>query len=210
MSWVCVSAQETVPDTLSSHRPDSLQPLPLVSEVPGSGGVEPKVLTHLSFKGIPIDGSMEAFSKGLVDAGYRQAGGGVYVGFFAGVENAAVVPVAFSGKVWKASVFLPALATWSGVKEQYRKFKDQFAWKYVVAPSVVKESLSMKYREGSGQEMWGFESGMSVYKTVFEFPDGQIVLYIAYDKASGGMRVCIDYIDRVNELLKEENDMKDL
>lgn len=205
-----VSAQETVPDTIASHRPDSSS---VFLHGPGDeapAGVDVNVLSHLQFKGIPIDGTIGCFGKSLVSKGFRQASAVSFIGPFAGVEETVVVPCVFSEKVWKVCVLLPPHASWSAVKEEYLRFKDQLAWKYVVQPSIVKEVISLRYREGSGQEMWGFETASSIYRSIFEFPDGEIVLFVTYDKPSGGMRVCIEYVDRVNELLKQENDMMDL
>ena len=166
--------------------------------------------SHFSFRGLAIDGSRTEFGKGLEGLGYRRLSASSYTGSFAGVDGVQVFPSEAVGNIWKVSVLLPAQMTWMGAKEQYLQFKNRFGYKYVVSPSVVREHLSAKYREGSGMEMWGFENGSSVYYSSFEFHDGRILLYIVYDKPSGGMRVCVDYVDRINSLKKEDRDMEDL
>ena len=170
---------------------------------------EPAV-SHMAFKGIPIDGTAVAFGVELEKGGLRKTPSGAYSGTFAGVANAVVKPWDFRGNVWLVRVKFPAMETWSQIKDEYLKFKNRLAWKYVTTPSVVRETLSAKYREGSGQEAWGFENGTSVYSSTFEFVEGEIILYILYDKSSGGMRVCIDYVDRLNAIFKEEQDIQDL
>lgn len=165
---------------------------------------------HFLFKGIPIDGTLDRFGKALEAEGYKRLSAVSYIGTYAGIGNSHVLPYEDAGNVWMVSVLLPARATWGAVKEEYLRFKTRFAYKYVVSPAVEREHLSSKYREGSGMEMWGFENGSSIYYSSFEFNEGNIVLYITYDKPSGGMRVSIDYVDRINSIKKEDKDMEDL
>lgn len=171
---------------------------------------KPVVITHIKFKGIPVDGSMNLFGKRLEQEGFQRINTANFAGTFAGIEKTQIHCHSISGNVWKVSVCFPAQLTWNEVKTRYMKFKDLLVWKYVINPVVVKEQLSGKYREGSGQEAWGFENGTSEYCSVFEFLEGDIIQYIVFDKPSGGLRVCIDYVDRVNSILKDESDMMDL
>lgn len=172
--------------------------------------VQPVIPKHLKFKDIDIDGGPAAFGKALEGQGYRVCSSTSYRGAFAGVENALITPHVCMGTVWKVGVVFPPNTHWIPIKEQYVKFKNWFAWKYVIKPSNVREQLSSRFREGTGQEAWGFESGAAVYRTVYDLQDGRVIIYVAYDQASGGMKVCIDYIDRINSIIKEETDMMDL
>ncbi len=170
---------------------------------------EPTV-NHIAFKGIAVDGPSAAFGVELEKNGFRKTGNGMYAGTFAGVKNAVISLSEFCGNIWLVGVKFPAYQTWKQVKDEYLKFKSRLSWKYVTSPSVVRETVSQIYREGSGQEAWGFENGTSSYSSTFEFREGEIILYILYDKPSDGMRVCIDYVDRLNAILKEEQDILDL
>ena len=165
---------------------------------------------HILFKGIAVDGAPADFGRRLESQGYRKLGPNHFVGPFAGVENVSVALRTFKGAVWCVGLRFPALQTWPAVKKEYSRFKSMLAWKYVNSPAVVHESLSTKFREGSGQEAWGFENGTSSYYSRFDFLEGEILLYVTYDKTSGGMQLCIDYVDRLNSILKEEFDMNDL
>ena len=200
---IAVCAQDTV-----MVRKDSLL-LASRQAVEDTVVTEPMV-SHIAFKGIAVDGTSAAFGAELEKNGFRKTGNGMYSGTFAGVKNAVISLSEFCGNVWLVGVKFPAYQTWNQVKDEYLKFKSRLGWKYVTSPSVVREALSQKYREGSGQEAWGFENGTSSYSSTFEFMEGEIILYVLYDKPSGGMRVCIDYVDRLNAILKEEQDILDL
>ena len=52
----------------------------------------------LTFKGIPLTGSLSAFGSALVKAGFRNAGNGTYTGDFAGYSGCKVTP---TGTPWK-------------------------------------------------------------------------------------------------------------
>lgn len=199
-----VSPQDTLK---AKHRPDTLVTVPAEEADVIFPEKEP---AHFLFKGIAIDGPRDQFGKALEAEGYRRLSAVSYIGTYAGIDGCHILPCEDAGNVWMVSVLLPVRATWGAVKEEYLRFKTRFAYKYVVSPAVEREHLSSKYREGSGTEMWGFENGSSIYYSSFEFNEGNILLYIIYDKPSGGMRVCIDYVDRINSLKKEDKDMEDL
>ena len=192
-------------DTLVKDVPMTVIPVPEDEPV-----MRPQPIPHLKFKGIPLSGSPEVFGLQLVRKGYRNIQGLHYSGPFAGVENAHLFVSCDEGSVWKVTVVFPPCHNWLDAKNLYAKFKNWIAWKYVTEPVMVRERLTPKFKEGCGQEAWGFEMGVSVYECTFDFAEGTIVPRIVYDKPSSGLSVCIDYIDRVNSIIKEEKDMEDL
>lgn len=194
---------EVIPATGIAPVVESLQ------EDVASPPVPPKI-GHVLFKGIPVDGSSAEFGKKLEKNGFKLAGGNIYTGTFAGVQGSEILVSASGGCVWKVTVLFPSLQNWVSTKEQYLKFKNWFSWKYVTSPTVVRESLTPRFKEGCGQEVWGFESGASMYFSTYDIPDGSAVVYVIYDRTSTSLRVCIDYIDRMNSILKEEKDMSDI
>ena len=52
----------------------------------------PSSSTPLTFKGIPMTGSLSAFGSALVKAGFKNAGNGTYTGNFAGYDGCKVTP----------------------------------------------------------------------------------------------------------------------
>lgn len=207
---------ETWTDTLylrplvSEHDVD-LKPASQVVESLGESAVEISApASHLLFRGIPVDGTPQAFGEELAESGFRCLSPSLYKGTFAGVEDCMVTFLSSGSLVWKVSVFFPVCENWSAAKKQYLQFKDWFSYKYVVSPQTVREKLSQRFPEGSGAEAWGFEGGVSSYFSLFELEGGSATVYVSYDKSSGKLRVCIDYIDRVNSAVKDMNDMSDI
>lgn len=194
-----VPAKEEIVEVVPENQPE------VIPEAP-----KPKELTHFLFKGIPIDGKPTDFGKKLEKNGFKPAVNGSYVGDFAGTKDCRIHLSSFDDKVWKVCVSFPSQKTWSEVKGRYNKYKNWLSWKYVVTPSFNLEYLSPRFKEGSGNEVWGFENGQSTYRTAYSFSDGQILVHIRYDSSNTGMFVSLEYIDRLNSILKEEKDMMDL
>lgn len=174
--------------------------------------VERKI-EHLKFKGIALDGSPEAFLFSLKSKGFRIIDGAqktyTAVGEFAGVDNALVSVIAKDFFVWKVSVAFPHKNSWPFVREQYERFKGFYTEKYSVTPKC-EEKLSSRYRDGSGNEQWGFESGESKWRSFFKLPEGTIILSVVYDNRAEKLCVVIDYIDQINYLLKQQYELEDL
>lgn len=207
---------ETWTDTLYlrplvSEQDVDLKPVSQVVESLGASIEEVSApASHLLFRGIPVDGTPQAFGEELVKSGFRCLSPSLYKGTFAGVEDCMVTFLTSNSLVWKVSVFFPVCENWSAAKKQYLKFKDWFSLKYATAPQAVRERLSQRFPEGSGSEAWGFEGGLSSYYSLFALEGGNATVYVSYDKPSGRLRVCIDYIDGVNSAVKDMNDMSDL
>ena len=99
--------------------------------------------------------------------------------------------------------------SWNSVKEMYNKFKNSYIDKYNTRPECT-EKLSQRFREGTGQEQWGFEDDSSRWQSVFSLPEGFITLAIKYNRQQSNLYLVVDYVDRVNFLMKEAIDMEDI
>ena len=173
----------------------------------------PEDIPHLAFMGIPIDGSPLPVIERLKDKGftYIERKGNVFIltGTFSGVPDCAVGVNVKENFVWRGSVSFPTQQSWSAVKARYEKYKQSYMAKYEAKPEVT-EKLSPRFREGSGQEHWGFEDESSVWKSVFSVPDGYITLQIKYNRSQSNMYLVVEYVDKVNYLMKEQIDMEDI
>lgn len=173
----------------------------------------PEEIPHLAFMGISIDGSPLPFIEKLKDKGftYIERKGNVFIltGTFSGVPDCAVGLNVKENFVWRVSVSFPTQQSWSAVKARYDKYKQSYMTKYEVTPEVT-EKLSPRFREGSGQEHWGFEDESSQWKSVFSVPDGYITLQIKYNRSQSNMYLVVEYVDKVNYLMKEQIDMEDI
>lgn len=168
---------------------------------------------HFRFKGIRIDGPAALFADSLSHCGFHAIDQGkparVFKGQFAGVDDTVVRVHEKANFIWKVTVAFPLQDTWAQVKARYDRFKGAFADKYDVAPVSV-ERLTTKYKEGSGMEHWGFENGISVWQSIYDIPEGTVILSVRFDKKATKMYVGIDYIDRINAIVKEEIEMEDI
>lgn len=177
------------------------------------GTVLPELIPHLQFMGLPIEGSPSAFVDGLKQKGftYVERKGSVHVltGQFAGQPGCAVGVSTKENFIWKVAVSFPCQASWPAMKAQYDKFKGNYTSKYQVQPESV-EKLSARFREGTGQEQWGFEDESSRWQSTFYLEDGFILLAVRYNRSQSNLFLVVEYVDKVNFMVKEQIDMEDI
>lgn len=173
----------------------------------------PAEIPHLQFMGFPIDGSPLPLIEGLKEKGFTfiEKKGNVFImtGTFSGVQGCALGVNTKDSFVWKVSVSFPTQPSWSAVKARYEKYKSSYQEKYGMKPESV-EKLSSRFREGTGQEHWGFEDESSQWQSVFYLADGFITLSVKYNRAVSNMYLVVEYVDKVNFLMKEQIDMEDI
>lgn len=96
--------------------------------------------TPLSFKGIPMTGTLSAFGSELVKAGFRSAGNGTYTGDFAGYSGCKVTP---SGNpVREVRVDFPVISDWDALEKAYDNLQADLTRKYGIDP-VVNRNLAV-------------------------------------------------------------------
>ena len=94
----------------------------------------------LSFKGIPISGSLSTFGNELVKAGFRNAGNGTYTGSFAGYDGCKVTP---SGNpVQEVRIDFPVISDWEALEKAYDNLQADLTRKYGIDP-VVNRNLAV-------------------------------------------------------------------
>jgi hypothetical protein len=95
----------------------------------------PSASSPLTFKGIPITGTLSAFGAELVKAGFRNAGNGTYVGDFAGYSGCKVTPVG-SNPVQEVRVDFPVISDWNALEKSYDTLQASLTQKYGMEPMV--------------------------------------------------------------------------
>ena len=94
----------------------------------------------LSFKGIPMTGSLSAFGSALVNAGFKNAGNGTYTGNFAGYDGCKVTP---SGNpVQEVRIDFPVISDWDALEKAYDNLQADLTRKYGMDP-VVNRNLAV-------------------------------------------------------------------
>ena len=95
--------------------------------------------TPLSFKGIPMTGSLSAFGNELVKAGFRSAGNGTYTGDFAGYSGCKITPSG-SNPVQQVRIDFPVISDWDALEKAYDSLQADLTRKYGKEPQTTANS----------------------------------------------------------------------
>ena len=155
---------------------------------------------HLTFKGIPIDGTLQEVVSKLESQNFilkkqydTQA---VLEGTFANEKcQLLLATTPKSKKVYTILVLFEESDSWYSLKSDYNKLKEQLKQKYKVIPDVV-EKFYDPYYEGDGYELQAFRKNKGFYISTFELENGEIGLYIASE-------VRLQYTDKINSEINE-------
>ena len=164
---------------------------------------------HLSFKGIPIEGSMTAFCQKLKAKGFTSIGSEnnltLFTGDFTGRNATVGVTATDDGKdVFAVVVLFDPSGEWNALINTYDYYKDLYTRKYG-KPSISKEK-NPALSDSNTALMAEVHQGTVVYGSAWEVTGGDIQLSI--EKSSGvykGM-VMIRYRDSQNVEAKIQND----
>ncbi|MCM1020775.1 MAG: hypothetical protein NC343_01425 [Muribaculum sp.] len=168
---------------------------------------------HLSFKGIPIEGTMSSFCQKLKAKGFTSMGSQnnirIFSGDFTGREATVGVISTDNGQdVFGVVVILPASKEWNTLVSNYTYFKDLYTRKYGKA-SISKEKNPAR-SDSNTALMSEVHQGTVVYLSAWEVSGGSIELSI--EKTDGiyeGM-VVIRYRDSQNAEAKLQQDLEDI
>lgn len=168
---------------------------------------------HLSFKGVPIEGSMTTFCQKLKAKGFTLIGRDnnitMFTGDFTGRNATVGVSATDDGRnVFAVVVFFDPSGEWNTLVNTYDYYKDLYTRKYG-SPTVSKESNPAR-SDSNTALMAEVHQGTVVYGSAWEVTGGDIQLSI--EKTSGvyeGM-VVIRYRDSQNVEAKIKNDLDDI
>ncbi len=104
--------------------------------------------TPLSFKGIPMTGSLSAFGQELVKAGFRSNGNGTYTGDFAGYSDCKLTVV--GNPVQGVRVDFPVIKDWDSLEKSYDSLQASLTQKYGIEPTTEKNSNLAVYNLPGG------------------------------------------------------------
>lgn len=168
---------------------------------------------HLSFKGIPIEGSMTAFCQKLKAKGFTQIGRDnnvtMFTGDFTGRQATVGVGASDDGKnVFSVVVLFDPSDEWNTLVNTYDYYKALYTRKYG-EPSVSREK-NPAHSDSNIALMAEVYQGTVVYGSAWEVPGGDI--QISIEKSSGiyeGM-VMIKYRDSQNVEAKIQSDLDEI
>ncbi len=172
---------------------------------------------HLSFKGVPINGTLQEYTNAMVKAGFHyertQDGLSILTGDFAGYKGCTIVVSTLKNLdvVSRIAVLFPDRDTWTSVLNDYQSLKSMLTEKYGY-PSDSKEKFD-RY-DGNNYDntavMYALEEGEYEWYTVFSTELGEIELSIVSGEKSSTASVCLRYIDKANSEKVRSAAMDDL
>lgn len=150
---------------------------------------------HMSFKGIPINGTTNEFAQKLISQGYQKIETKdniiILEGEFINKKcKVYLIGSVKTNKIWKVYVILPENSSWYSIKGDYKELKVQFQQKYGEGRSY--EFFSKPYYEGDGYEFQAIRKDKCTYATFFDSTNGNIMLEI------GDESIRISYEDKIN------------
>lgn len=158
---------------------------------------------HMTFKGVPIDGTLNEYVSKMKQSGFAligtEDGVAMLKGDFAAYKGCIIGVATLKGKdlVSKITVIFPAQEAWSSLSSNYYNLKELLTEKYG-EPSETVEKFDT-YSEPDDDNAKMHEVGMDrcKYFTTFELENGSIQLSIE----NGGFLssfVMLSYYDKIN------------
>ena len=170
---------------------------------------------HLSFKGVPIDGTLDEYVSEMEKKGFElvttENGTAILVGDFAAYKNCTIGVSTLKQRdlVSKIAVIFPSNENWQGVSTDYQNLKDMLKEKYGKPSKVIEEFQGLVKPTDDDYRMHELTMDRCKYITKFETPKGDIQLSIAHE----GLRkafVVLAYFDKINSNIIRAEAMDDL
>lgn len=117
--------------------------------IPSTTSTTSSSTTPLSFKGIPITGSLSTFGNSLVNAGFKKSLDGTYTGDFAGYSGCKVTPSG-NNPVKEVRVDFPVISNWDNLEKAYDSLQASLTQKYGIEPKTSTGSNVATYNLPNG------------------------------------------------------------
>lgn len=168
---------------------------------------------HLSFKGIPIEGSMTSFCQKLKAKGFTQIdcdhNSTLFTGDFTGRQATISVGASDDGKsVYSVVVFFDPSKEWKTLVSTYSYYKDLYTRKYG-EPAASRENIP-ESSDPNWQLMYDLEQGTITYTSNWIVSGGEIDLSITKSSGHHEGMVMICYRDSQNVNAKIQKDLEDI
>lgn len=171
--------------------------------------------SHLTFKGVPIDGTRSEFVQKLKQKGFTligtEDGATLLKGDFSCFKGCLIGVTTLQKKdlVNKIAVILPGQETWQLLSKNYFDLKDMLTEKYGKPDDVIEEFQGYFEPESDNSKMHAVKMGDCKYITTFKTPKGTIQLTIQHFEYSKDT-VALLYFDKINTETVMADAMDDL
>lgn len=169
---------------------------------------------HLTFKGVPIDGTLADYVVKMKKAGFTHKGtkDGIAVleGDFASYKSCIVGVSTLKQKdlVSKIAVIFPDRETWSSLSSNYFNLKELLTEKYG-KPSESVEEFQSYTPDDDGSKLTQVQLGACKYYTTYDTEKGTIQLAIKHDGVTRCF-VMLAYFDKINSETAKKQALDDL
>lgn len=170
---------------------------------------------HLSFKGVPINGTLNEYVQKMKKKGFdylgTEDGLAILTGDFAAYKGCTIGVITLKQKdlVSKISVIFPVRETWTGLANNYFSLKEMLTEKYGKPADVTETFQGYSEPEDDNSRMYEVKMDRCKYITTFETPKGTIQLCIDHNNLMS-CYVKLSYFDKINGDLIRAKAMEDL
>lgn len=170
---------------------------------------------HLTFKGVPIDGTLDQYVENMKKAGFtfigKEDGIAMLKGDFAGYRGCTIGVVTLKSIdiVNKIAVLFEEQDNWSKVYSVYSNIKEMLTTKYGTPAECVEKFNGYSQPDDDRDRMYELSMERCTYATVFKVAKGNIELEIIKGQFGGGM-VRLSYWDKINTSSVRQKAMEDL
>lgn len=158
---------------------------------------------HLTFKGVPIDGTLKEFVSKMESKGFtfveNMNGTAALRGDFAGYKDCLIGVSTFenSNKVNTIVVIFPEMNDWSYLENAYQKLKDMLIKKYDRPSDCIEEFQGYGSPSDNFEKLHRLKMDQCNYATLFKTPKGDIQLSLEHGTISSCF-VRLQYWDKKN------------
>lgn len=170
---------------------------------------------HLTFKGVPIDGTLNEYVAKMKTAGFShlgtQDGTAVLQGDFAGFKGCVIgVSTLKTGNcVNTIAVMFPECEEWASLEQGYGLLKSMLTTKYGEPAECVEAFQGYVQPQSDSDRLHYLRMDKCTYETVFETPKGTIRLSLK-NRDVMTCFVLLQYWDRINTDAVQAQAMDDL
>ena len=169
---------------------------------------------HLSFKGVPINGTLNHYVQQMRQKGFTLIKTGkseaILRGDFAGIKDCEVGVYTLDAMdlVSNIGVIFPSQITWARLEEDYQSLKRNLTTKYG-RPSEIVEKFDDKYVDDDNDRMYALKFDKCHYYSIWTTDLGDIELSLQRDEYMK-CYVFLKYYDRLNGEAVHKIIMEDL
>ena len=170
---------------------------------------------HLTFKGVPIDGTLNQFVTKMKTVGFTggidKNGTALLKGDFAGFKGCYIFVSTLQhvDLVSTIGVLFPESPNWSTLEGNYYKLKEMLTTKYGEPAEEVEEFQHPSSADDDNSKMHELKMDRCNYSTLFRTEKGNLVLRLVADDYYD-CHVLLGYYDKINGLEVEAAAMDDL